>query len=292
LVKKIEFDREKETFEEKLETCDSELCNLQSEYQSMLSIKSELQQEFDEQTHLYEDLKNKFSGLESEHGRRLKDIENIQIQLDNSESKLKDNISDINESDSVIRKLKDDCETLEKVNEELKSKLDANSLELSEKAKSVIQLEETNAKCNLEISKLKNQIADLDSNRLNVEGSQASLNESHGAKINELENIIAEKDVEISRLKKDINELEDENKNSRPIDDLSGATELQTAIDMKETQIQELNAFLDETKEECQTLKAQKERITKETEIEINACMNTIAGNEETINNLKIELKT
>merc|ERR1712203_1280421 len=45
-------------------------------------------------------------------------------------------------------------------------------------------------------------------------------------------------------------------------------------------------------KEECQNLKSQNERITKETEIEINACMNTITERDCTINDLQAELTT
>merc|ERR1712062_836864 len=131
----------------------------------MLSIKNEIQQKFDEQTILFDDLKDKYSGLESEHARRMKDIENIQIQLNNSESGLKENLSRVNESDTVINQLKDNCETLEEANEALKSKVETISAELSEKVSSICSLEEKNSKCDIEISNLKEQIADLRANR-------------------------------------------------------------------------------------------------------------------------------
>ena len=42
---------------------------------------------------------------------------------------------------------------------------------------------------------------------------------------------------------------------------------------------------------EYDQVKAQKERITTETELELNACMSTIANYEETTNNLQSEFK-
>ena len=124
LSNKNEFESEKEALQEKLNNCDTELCNLKSDHQSLLAIKDDIQEKFDEQTSSFDDLKNKFSGLELEHARSLKDIENIQIQLNNSESGLKDNLSKANESETVIKELRDNCEALEKANNDLQSKLE------------------------------------------------------------------------------------------------------------------------------------------------------------------------
>ena len=132
---------------------------------------------FDGQTISLDDLKDRYSGLESEHARRMKDIENIQVQLNNSESGLKENLSRVNESDTVINQLKDNCETLEGANKALKSKLETVSAELSEKVSSISFLEEKNSNCDIEISNLKDQIADLGANRDSLEDSHVALNE-------------------------------------------------------------------------------------------------------------------
>merc|ERR1712141_58035 len=69
------------------------------------------------------------------------------------------------------------------------------------------------------------------------------------------------------------------------------AKEFESTIDLKEAKIDELGTALEQLKLEYESLKSQKERVISETEIEINACMTTIEGNEETIKTLQNDLK-
>merc|ERR1712223_877246 len=153
-------------------------------------------------------------------------------------------------------------------------------------------LEGTNAEKEVEISKLKTQIAGFESNGDGWEDSVAEADDANDSKIEELQNIIHAKDEEISSLKEGIKELEDESKDNNKVDDESKPNDLKATIESKEAQIQDLSLELSELKEEYQQLKNQKDRVTKETEIEINACMNSIAEKEDTINSLENELKT
>ena len=65
------------------------------------------------------------------------------------------------------------------------------------------------------------------------------------------------------------------------------ARDLETILQAKEAKIQDVHGETERLRVEYHALKEQKERLTKETEIDINICMSTIENNEETINNLK-----
>merc|ERR1712223_2328295 len=113
-------------------------------------------------------------------------------------------------------------------------------------------LEGTNAEKEVEISKLKTQIAGFESNGDGWEDSVAEADDTNDSKIEELQNIIHAKDEEISSLKNCIKELEDESKDNNKVDDESKPNDLKAIIESKEDQIQDLNLELGELKEEYQ----------------------------------------
>ena len=287
------FNDEKENLESKLSTSAAEMLSVQSEFQSLLSIKNEIKEQYDVQVKQVEDLKNRFDSSEGGQARLLKDLENIQIQLNNSELKLCENIKELNDREAVITKLKDECGELEASNTAVQRQLEARSIEVMEKDKSMKLLEENIAKSDLELATLKSQIEDLTSHGVNLADSQNAVNESNGAKIYELKNTITQKESEISRLNGELLKIKDTKQNVDSTDAHLNQTiqEYEDAISMKENKIQELSESLRQFKDENALLSAQKERITNETEVEINACMTSISDNEETINNLQNELK-
>merc|ERR1712141_353597 len=197
------------------------------------------------------------------------------------------------EAEAVISKLREDCKSLEAANIALQSKLDANYAELLEKNKSTLLLEEANAQCEINLSSMKTKVEKLTLDSANFEDSNSSIIESYGAKILELENVIVQKESEISSLKIEICELEDEKQNDcvEKVETSVEAKELESTINLKEAKIDELGTALEQLKLEYDALKSQKERVISETEIEINACMTTIEGNEETIKILQNDLK-
>jgi len=73
---------------------------------------------------------------------------------------------------------------------------------MGEKIESITHLEETNKKCDSEILEMRNQIKSFDTNYTKSEDSEFAFAESNVNKIQELQNILSEKDVEISTLKK------------------------------------------------------------------------------------------
>jgi chromosome segregation protein len=290
---KAAFDSEKQSIEHKLHYSVSQLAEAQSEHQSLTSINNDIQQKYADQTEFYESLKNKFNNLDGEYARSTNELENVHIQLKNSEAKLVECKVDLNESAAVIKNLTDQCQNFQNTNNALQSQLDANSTELEEKAKSIKLLEEQNTNSDLELSNVRSQIDELTLSSMSLEDSRNFMNESNTTKVFELQNTIAEKESEISHLKVEVQELEDESKNngSKETQMPHDIQEFHTTIRAKENQIQEIKEALDELKLEYEALNAQKERLTNETEIEINACMNTIASNEEAINIMKSELE-
>ena len=204
---KTTFDSEKQNIEHKLRNSDSQLVEAQSEHQSLISINNDIQQKYADQTELYESLKIKFNNLEGDNARSMKDIENVQIQLNNSEANLNECKFDLSERAAVIQKLTDECKNFEKTNNALQYQLDANVTELEEKAKSIKLLEEINTNTDLELSNMRSQIEKLAVSSMSLEDRRNSMNESNNTKVFELQNTIAEKESEISHLKLEVQEL-------------------------------------------------------------------------------------
>ena len=283
---KTMFKSEKDTLESKISEGAQQLLDAEA-------TKKEIEQKYEDQTVLLCDIRAKLDDLQDQNVRYIKDLDNMQIQLNDSESKLHESRQNFDEAEAVISKLREDCKSLEATNIALQSKLDANYAELLEKNKSTLLLEEANAQCEINLSSMKTKVEKLTLDSANFEDSNSSIIESYGAKILELENVIVQKESEISSLKIEICELEDEKQNDcvEKVETSVEAKELESTINLKEAKIDELGTALEQLKLEYESLKSQKERVISETEIEINACMTTIEGNEETIKTLQNDLK-
>ena len=216
--------------------------------------------------------------------------------MKDSACQLKQTNSELNECQSVIEKLTSEHENLRKANVALQSEIDAKSLELTDTSRSVEILQETNLKNESELTDMEKKIQELTATNISLQDHKnvsEDVKESNGDKIIELQKKLIEKEAEIAALKAQVRQLEDEDKSTFDTTEQKAQDiqELQDILDIKETKIQELVKEIEDLRFEYDQVKAQKERITTETELEINACMSTIANQEERINNLDDDFK-